>query len=94
MLLISHAFWIGSLYRDSLFLHFTGYDPAFGKYEPGKILLVHMIKELSSSYPHVRSIDYGFGYALYKQRFSNQRWYECSLRIAAPKHHPAEHQSL
>jgi hypothetical protein len=78
------AFWVGALYRDSFFLEFTGHDPAFGKYEPGTILLDHMIKELPSSYPHIRNMDYGFGEALYKQRFSNERWYEYSLVVTAP----------
>jgi hypothetical protein len=78
------AFWIGALYRDSLFLEFTGYDPAFGKYEPGTILLDHMIKEVSSSCPHIKNMDYGFGEALYKKRFSNERWHEYSLMVTAP----------
>lgn len=78
------AFWIGTLYQDNFFLDFTGFDPAYRKYDPGTVLLDHMIKDLSTVYPSVRNMDYGFGDAFYKQRFSNERWYECSLRIAAP----------
>jgi hypothetical protein len=78
------AFWIGALYRNSFFLEFTGYDLAFRKYEPGTILLDHMIRDLSSSYPHVRNMDYSFGAGFYKQRFSNDSWCESCLRIAAP----------
>lgn len=42
------AFWIGALYRDSLFLEFTGYDPAFRKYEPWTILFDQILEEIIS----------------------------------------------
>ena len=55
------AYWIGTLYRNRLTLNFTGFNPEFGKYEPGTLLLDHMIKDLRSSYPQVKDMDYGFG---------------------------------
>ena len=78
------AFWIGALYGETLFLEFTGYDPAFKKYQPGTILLKHMITDMESNYCHIKRIDYGFGDALYKQRFANEGWYESTVQISAP----------
>ena len=42
------AFWIGTLYGKVFYLDFTGYDAAFKRYEPGTILLMWVIEDLSA----------------------------------------------
>lgn len=76
------AFWIGTLYGKVFHLDFTGYDSAFKRYEPGTILFMRMIEDLTNS--KVEEIDFGFGDAFYKQRFGDQHWCESSVFIYAP----------
>jgi hypothetical protein len=75
------AFWIGSIYKEVLYLQFTGFDPVLSKYELGTILLNHIINDMASNYPQVKRIDFGFGDALYKQRFANECWLESTIHI-------------
>jgi hypothetical protein len=76
------AFWIGTLYGKVFHLDFTGYDSAFKRYEPGTILFMKMIEDLT--HYKVEQIDFGFGDAFYKQRFGDQHWIESSTYIYAP----------
>jgi hypothetical protein len=76
------AFWIGTLYGKVFHLDFTGYDSTFKRYEPGTILFMRMIEDLTNS--KVEEIDFGFGDAFYKQRFGDQHWIESSVYIYAP----------
>ena len=76
------AFWIGTLYGKVFHLDFTGYDSTFKRYEPGTILFMRMIEDLTNS--KVEEIDFGFGDAFYKQRFGDQHWIESSAYIYAP----------
>ncbi len=76
------ALWIGSIYKDTFFLEFTGFDPQYRKYEPGTLLLLHVIEDLCGG--KVTKIDFGFGDALYKQRFGDTSWRESSIYIYAP----------
>lgn len=76
------AFWIGSLYNGVFHLSFTGYDPHYRKYELGTVLLMKMIGNLCQD--RIRTIDFGFGEAFYKQRFGKKVWDESSLYIFAP----------
>lgn len=46
------------------------YDPAFGKYSPGMILLMEMIRAASEE--GIQTIDLGKGRMLYKQRLQNR----------------------
>jgi hypothetical protein len=78
------ALWIGVICRDTLYLEFTGYDPEFTKYEPGTILLIHIISEMGINYGHVKNVDYGFGGAPYKHRFANEHWQEVTMQVSAP----------
>lgn len=73
------AFWLGTLYKGIFHLDFTGYDPAFRKYEPGTILFLKMLEDLCTK--NVRSIDFGLGDAGYKQRFGEQCWMEASVFV-------------
>jgi Acetyltransferase (GNAT) domain len=76
------AFWIGTLYGKVFHLDFTGYDTAYKHYEPGTILFMRMIEDLTNG--KIEEIDFGFGDAFYKQRFGDQHWSESSVYIYAP----------
>lgn len=73
------AFWIGTYYGGRFHINFTGYDPNFKKYEPGTILFMKMIEDLCKS--DIKKIDFGFGDAFYKRRFSDKKWEEVSSII-------------
>jgi hypothetical protein len=75
------AFWIGTLYKDIFYLDFTGFDSAYRKYEPGTILFVNMVQDLIEN--RIAFVDFGFGDALYKERFGDLSWREVSLYIFA-----------
>lgn len=76
------AFWIGTLYKNILYLNFTGYNAEYKRYEPGTILFIKMIQDVINE--GASEIDFGFGDAFYKQRFGNQQWDESSTYIYAP----------
>jgi hypothetical protein len=78
------AFWIGDIYKGTCYLHFTGYDAEYRKYETGTILLTKMIEDIFELNAEVREIDFGFGDALYKQKLCNEYWQEAPIYIFAP----------
>jgi len=73
------AFWIGTLYKNIFYLDFTGYLEEYSKFEIGTVLFLKMIDDLCNL--KVKTMDYGFGDALYKQRFSDQQWDEGDVYI-------------
>lgn len=75
------AFWIGTLYKTTFHVAFLGFDPRFRRYKPGIVVFSKMIEDLYKD--NVTEIDFGFGDALYKQRFGDQKWEEVSLYIFA-----------
>lgn len=75
------AFWIGTLYKKTFYLDFTGYDPLYQKYSPGIILFVKMLEAVITE--GVQTIDFGFGDAVYKRRFGDNQWQEISTVIYA-----------
>jgi CelD/BcsL family acetyltransferase involved in cellulose biosynthesis len=76
------AFWIGTLYKNTFYLNFTGYDPDYRNYEPGTILFIKMLEDLISQ--NLKHLDFGFGDAFYKQSFCDQNLQEASVYIFAP----------
>lgn len=76
------AFWIGTLYKKIFYLDYTSYDAAYKRYEPGTILFMRMLENITKS--EATEIDFGFGDAFYKQRFGNQQWIESSIYLYAP----------
>lgn len=76
------AFWIGTFYKKTLYLDFTGYDPSYKKYEIGTLLFIRMIENLCQD--RVQEIDFGFGDAFYKQHFCDQHWKEASIFVYSP----------
>ncbi len=75
------SYWIGRLFRNIFYLETTGYDPTFKKYEPGTVLFMSMVDDLCKS--GIKTLDFGFGDALYKQRFGDTKLEEVSVYIFA-----------
>jgi hypothetical protein len=80
------AFWISSLYRGTLYLDFTGFDPALAKYSPGIHLMMGAFERLGAepSAAPLQEIDFGVGEAEYKRRLGNHSRQESCLFIFAP----------
>ncbi len=76
----SCAFWLGTLYRNSYFLDYTGFDPDFRDFAAGQILFIKMIEALYDE-GGIRGIDFGFGDAIYKQRYGDRNWGESDLYL-------------
>lgn len=77
------AYWIGTLYGSIFHLDYTAYDPAFQRSEPGTVLFMKMIDDLCRL--KVKEIDFGFGDALYKNRYGDESWEESSVYIFSPR---------
>jgi hypothetical protein len=77
------AFWPGNAYNGTFFIGTPGYDPAYAEYRVGQFVQMRMIEDLCSD-PEVGSVDYGFGDAEYKRRFSNESWDEATVTVFAP----------
>lgn len=73
------AFWIGILNDGVFHSSETGYDPDLKNYEIGTLIFVHMVDELVREGAH--KLDFGFGDALYKQRFGNKSWREATIQL-------------
>ncbi|MFA6563406.1 MAG: GNAT family N-acetyltransferase [Verrucomicrobiia bacterium] len=65
------AFWIGTLYRDTIRLDTTGYVQEFKEYDPGIILFLHMVGDLCKQ--GVKHLDFGIGESIYKSRFGDEK---------------------
>jgi CelD/BcsL family acetyltransferase involved in cellulose biosynthesis len=65
------AFWIGTLYGDTLRLDTTGYVQEFREFDPGIILFLHMVADLCKQ--GVKHLDFGIGESIYKQRFGDEK---------------------
>ncbi len=76
------AYWLASTHREVLFLHATGYDPEFRKYEVGTILFLNLIRDACGTV--LEKVDFGLGAADYKERFGDECWLEKDYYIFAP----------
>lgn len=76
------AFEIGTLYHGTLFLDYTGYDPALSQYGVGTLVFLKMIEALCRA--GVSKIDCGLGDAVYKQTFGDRCRPEAGLMVFAP----------
>lgn len=77
------AFEMGTLYQGTFFLDYTGYDPAWRRYEVGTLVFLKMIAELCRG--GVATVDCGLGDAAYKHTFADRCHPELSVMIFAPK---------
>jgi hypothetical protein len=79
------AFWIGDMNQGTFGGDYVGYDPEFGKYSPGMFLLRRVMEWFcDGNREGVSALDFGPGYARYKEILSNRRWQETSVYIFSP----------
>jgi CelD/BcsL family acetyltransferase involved in cellulose biosynthesis len=81
------AFWTGYAYNGVFSIGTPGYDPAFAEHRVGQYVQMRMLEDLCDD-PEVDSVDYGFGDAEYKRRFSDESWEEADLVLFAPRLRP------
>ncbi len=66
------AFFIGNEYKDTFYGNFMGFDPAFGKYSPGLLVLMHCIEECFDPATRSSRFDLGWGDREFKRIICNQ----------------------
>jgi CelD/BcsL family acetyltransferase involved in cellulose biosynthesis len=77
------AFWQGFAYNGTFYTGTPGYDPTFpSRYSIGTYVLLKVIEDLIVD-PTVQAIDFGFGDADYKRKFSSESWKEGDVRVFA-----------
>jgi len=81
------AFETGIVHNHVYFAEFIGYSPEWSNFSPGTILFVKVLEDLSQNTP-LEIFDYGFGGAVYKERFGTKSWSEASVYIFAPRLKP------
>lgn len=74
------AFETGYVCNGSVVIAAKGFDPAYGRNHPGKVLQLRILEELSAD-PTIRTLDFGFGDAEYKERLSNRGWADVDVAI-------------
>lgn len=76
------AFWIGSVYKETFFSSFMGYDPSLARYSPGTYLLLQVIEGFcAGNEREVNAIDFGLGDAAYKQLLGDSEWQEATVYL-------------
>jgi len=79
------AFWMGDVSRTTFGSDYTGYDPQLEKYSPGMYLITKVIEGLcDGNRGGVTEVDFGLGYAQWKEVLSNRAWQEELVYIFAP----------
>jgi hypothetical protein len=80
------AFWLGDVNGTTFGSDYIGYDPEFSSRSPGMYLVMKVIEGFcDGKRGDVTGVDFGQGYAQYKEVLSNQQWTECSVYIFAPR---------
>jgi len=69
------AFILGRAAGERLHLNFTAHDAEFEYFSPGAYVMVQIIRDACRD-PGIRFIDFGFGDALYKRNYCNDKWME------------------
>jgi hypothetical protein len=73
------AYWMATVYHNTLHLNLTGYVPEMKKFELGTVLLMRLFADHCGT--AVRKVDFGHGGAPYKERFGDESYFEASVRI-------------
>lgn len=81
------AFQLGLHYGRTYFLEQIGFDPHWKRFNAGTVLFVKVLEELCRDHT-VDYLDFGFGEANYKQSYGNEKWFETSVYIFAPRLYP------
>ena len=76
------AFWQGELYRGTFRSGTPGFDPAYASYSLGTLLMLRMIDDLCRE-DGAQTLDFGFGDAEYKQRFTSRSRDEADVFVFA-----------
>lgn len=71
------AFWHCFKYANVLYLASTGYDPEYGSYEVGTVLLLKVFQDYCGT--DINVVDFGLGDADYKQRYGSEHFTETTL---------------
>lgn len=67
------AFQYGFLYNKIYFIQQVGYDPAWGRSQPGSVLHLEALRDLEHTKLDVKLLDFGQGLTLFKERTTNER---------------------
>lgn len=81
------AFEFGIRCGTTYFPEHIAYDSAWKSCSPGTVLFLKALEDLSKD-SLIRIFDYGFGPAIYKDRFGAESWPEASVYIFAPRLYP------
>ncbi|WP_374089778.1 GNAT family N-acetyltransferase [Methylomicrobium lacus] len=73
------AFYYGFVYKTTLHLAATGFDPAYRTYELGTILLMRIFQDFCGT--EVNVIDFGLGDADYKRRLCSEYFVESPVYV-------------
>jgi hypothetical protein len=77
------AYWLTTIYKGIIHLNATGYNSQYQKYEIGTYVLTKLFEDICNK-KKANVVDFGFGDALYKQRFGDNSWEESDY-ILFPK---------
>ena len=77
------AYWLCSVYRGTMLLRQTGFDPGYAHLRVGIFLLTQAIG-LAIADPAIEVIDFGQGDAAYKRQLSSESWLEREVVVFAP----------
>ena len=74
------AFQVGHIINETYHLDSIGCDPAYGNSRIGTVLFIKVLDRITGK-TELKTMDFGFGDAEYKQRFGDNRWQEISFEI-------------
>jgi CelD/BcsL family acetyltransferase involved in cellulose biosynthesis len=77
------AYWLCSVYRETMLIRTAGYDNAYAEHRVGVHLLMSVIEDAIAD-PALRILDFGPGDAAYKQQFSSDSRLERNAVVYAP----------
>jgi Acetyltransferase (GNAT) domain len=78
------AFFVGNQYKSTFHGNFMGFDPKFGRYSPGLMVLMHSIEECFDPDHQATRLDLGWGDRQYKRAVCNTSWQDGPLFLYAP----------
>jgi hypothetical protein len=78
------AYFIGKQYKNTFHGNFMGFDPQFGKYSPGLLVLMHSIEECFDPGYRATQVDLGWGDRQYKRVICNHSRQDGPLYLYAP----------
>lgn len=79
------AFWIGDINQATFGSDYTAYDAKLEMYSPGMCLILKIIEGFcDGNREGVTEVDFGTGFAQWKEVLSNRKWEEENVHIFAP----------